>query len=99
PVPLLFLFPHAEYTGRISATTQLIDIAPTILDYLEVEIPEWMEGHSLLDGSLDRHRPVFTSYRLDRTHFHTENEDRLARVAAMGPPTYGLSEVGMVVCQ
>ncbi|HET7588347.1 MAG TPA: sulfatase-like hydrolase/transferase [Gammaproteobacteria bacterium] len=98
-VPLIFLFPGSAHSGHIKATTQLLDVAPTILDYLNVPVPEWMEGQSLLQGNLDPHRPVFSIYRMTRKHFDTDNGDTLARVVHMGPPTYGLQTMGMVVCR
>jgi hypothetical protein len=59
-LPLVFLFPHAAYRGRIRANAQLLDVAPTLLDYLGVSAPEWMEGRSLLRGEPDRLRPILT---------------------------------------
>lgn len=98
-VPLIFLFPGATHTGRISAPTQLLDIAPTVLDTLGVNVPNWMEGQSLTRGELDPGRPVFSSYRVSMVQFDSEQRDRLARASETGPPTYGLSLMGMVVCQ
>ena len=60
-IPLIFLFPDGQYAGTISGNTQNIDIAPTILDYLNQPIPDWMDGISLLDGQPDLGRPVFGS--------------------------------------
>jgi len=99
PVPLIFAFPHGDHQGHVTGTTQLLDVAPTVLDYLGISVPDWMEGHSLLRGELAPERPVFSVFRLDRSHFTTSKKDRLARVDNMGPPTYGLSQMGMVVCQ
>ncbi|MFN7942561.1 MAG: sulfatase-like hydrolase/transferase [Thermoanaerobaculia bacterium] len=98
-VPLLFLFPRGEHRGHRAATTQLLDVAPTILDYLGVRPPDWMEGKSLLGGEPDPYRPVFAIYRMVREHFESEKKDRLARLVDLGPPTYGLRLFGMVVCQ
>jgi len=98
-VPLVFLFPGAEHRGHVSTTIELIDVAPTVLDYLQVPVPAWMEGKSLLGSGFERNRPVFSIYRVEREHFETEENDRLARTVNMGPPTYGLSLMGLVVCQ
>ena len=46
-VPLLIRLPHSMQAGSYSVNTQLIDIAPTILNVLGLEIPSWMEGQSL----------------------------------------------------
>ena len=37
-----------ENAGRYRKNVQLIDVAPTILDYLGAPLPYWMEGDSLL---------------------------------------------------
>jgi len=99
PVPLVFLFPGGAHRGHVTQTTQLLDVAPTVLDYMGLEVPGWMEGRSLLRGGLEVGRPVFSVFRLSRSHFVTDEKDTLARVENMGPPTYGLDQMGMVVCQ
>ncbi|HOG61824.1 MAG TPA: hypothetical protein PKX76_10960, partial [Flexilinea sp.] len=50
-----------DFHGIITANTQNIDIAPTILDYLNIPIPEWMEGNSILQN-LDRRRLIFSAH-------------------------------------
>jgi hypothetical protein len=47
-LPLLIHFPGGGITGRIHENTQNMDIPPTILDYLGMKIPDWMDGSSLL---------------------------------------------------
>jgi len=59
-VPLIFWFPAGEYAGRVSANTENLDIAPTLLDYLGINVPDWMEGESLLAGNLDPARPIYS---------------------------------------
>lgn len=98
PVPLMFLFPGGEHHGHIERTTQLVDVAPTLLDYLQVKTPDWMEGRSLLRGDLPAERPVFAVHHLARQHVQTGNGDLVAEAIDMGPPTYGLQMLGMVVC-
>ena len=98
-VPMVFLFPGGAHRGRLTKQAQLLDVAPTVLDYLKVKIPSWMEGKSLLRDDLAPDRPIFSIYRMERSHFTTEKNDTLAQVANLGPPTYGLDQVGLVVCQ
>jgi arylsulfatase len=50
PVPLLLRFPHGAHAGRIRGVTQLIDVAPTVLDALGIPAPPTMRGWSLLRG-------------------------------------------------
>ena len=48
-VPLLMRFPDASRTGVINQNVQLLDLAPTIIDWLGGAPPEWMQGLSLLE--------------------------------------------------
>lgn len=59
-IPLIFRFPGRVNRGIVSNNVQLLDVAPTILDYLSVEIPQWMDGDSLLSSKPDRLRPIFS---------------------------------------
>lgn len=90
-VPLIFFFPHGDHKGKITADTQLIDVAPTVLDYLKVKIPSWMEGTSLIAGELPEHRPIYVGYE-------AEYLDAAALHAKIGPPYYDLGKAGLVVC-
>ncbi len=60
-IPLLIWFPKGEFAGTVSSNSQNIDIAPTILDYLKIPPPEWMDGLSLLHGGPPVDRPVYSS--------------------------------------
>ncbi|MBG0787769.1 MAG: sulfatase-like hydrolase/transferase, partial [Anaerolineaceae bacterium] len=59
-IPLMIHFPNGDYCGEIVANTQNLDIAPTILDYLGVDVPVWMTGDSLLTD-LDRSRLIYSA--------------------------------------
>jgi arylsulfatase A-like enzyme len=48
-VPLLIRFPDATMTGDYRHNVQLLDLAPTIIDWLGGTPPEWMQGMSLLE--------------------------------------------------
>jgi bisphosphoglycerate-independent phosphoglycerate mutase (AlkP superfamily) len=61
-VPLIFVFPGGNPHGRIVADTQLLDIAPSLLDYLGAPIPAWMGGQSLLSVKADPLRPILTAH-------------------------------------
>ncbi len=58
-LPLIIHFPEGSNTGRIHENTQNMDIPPTILDYLGMEIPEWMDGSSLI-SSIPPNRTIFS---------------------------------------
>lgn len=66
-IPLLIRFPHGEYSGKIKTNVQNIDIAPTILDYLNFDIPDWMEGNSLIEVEKNQIQyPIFSFSSYDR---------------------------------
>jgi len=46
-LPLLMRFPGERQAVMTEANVQMLDIAPTLLDYLGIPAPEWMEGSSL----------------------------------------------------
>lgn len=88
-VPLLIRYPHQLHKGRVTRNVQSIDIAPTILDYLGVETPDWMNGNSLLSGTTDIIRPVFISERGTEGQFGT--------VAVCNAPFYSLGAISVVI--
>jgi arylsulfatase A-like enzyme len=94
-VPLLFLFPDRRYAGRISDNAQLLDVAPTLLDYMGIEPPTWMAGHSLIGPRSDRLRPIITVSN-DPSTF---GDGRLWQKSLSLPPFYGLGVVYTVICQ
>jgi arylsulfatase A-like enzyme len=50
-LPLIIHFPNDQHARRITTNVQSLDIAPTVLDYLGIEVPAWMDGTSLLVGN------------------------------------------------
>ncbi len=62
-VPCIIKLPMNNDHQRINVLTSGLDIAPTILDMIDVEIPTWMEGESLfpfINGEKeDRETPCF----------------------------------------
>jgi arylsulfatase A-like enzyme len=94
-VPLLVLFPDQRYAGRIADNAQLLDVAPTLLDYMGIEPPTWMAGHSLISPRSDRLRPIF----MVSNDPNTFGEGRLWQKALSRPPFYGLGVVYAAVCQ
>jgi hypothetical protein len=92
---LLFLFPDRQYAGRVADNAQLLDIAPTLLDYMGLQPPAWMAGHSLLRPGSDRLRTIF----MVSNDPNTFGEGRLWQKAVSRPPFYGLGVVYAAVCQ
>ena len=59
-LPLLIHFPSPVAQTRIEYNVENVDIAPTILDYLEIQQPAWMPGQSLITGDYHVH-PIITA--------------------------------------
>ena len=75
-VPLLIRFPHGQYAARLQSHAQNLDIAPTVLDYVGLDQPDWMPGRSLIDGD-PGHRPIFSLsaiYSEDEALNNTRND-------------------------
>ena len=90
-IPLLFLFPKSENKGVINTPSQRIDIAPTLLDYMGITPPEWMEGNSLL-------KPIPPRY-LITTRRATSTGKKFARhVESPKAPYYTLGELAISSC-
>ena len=60
-IPLMIYFPDGEHAGVVHNNVQNVDIAPTILDYLDIPQPEWMAGTSLLRGEPPVDRLIYSS--------------------------------------
>ena len=87
-IPLMFHFPGAEYAGRVRANAQNLDIAPTLLDYLGLAIPEWMEGNSLLRDNLPSNRLIY-SYQMKQDRSEGE---------LLKPPFYQFGYFNLIQC-
>ena len=92
-VPLMIRFPKQAVKGRVATNVQIADVAPTMLSYLGVNVPTWMDGQSLLPGTT-----LFPSRRIfgvsDVKRRDGPSGRRLLRES--GPPNYGVSSVMMV---
>jgi len=94
-LPLIMKFPESTIKGRRSENSQRIDIAPTILEYLGVEVPHWMEGDSLLSLEEEYSRLIFSSVtakpKLNRKSGRYE-------VDKPKPPFYTLGRLSLIDC-
>ena len=86
-IPLLIIFPKTSHRAgtRISTNAQLLDVGPTILDYLGIGVPDWMDGESLLTTEQNPSRRIFGVGVIP-------DEGGQA-------PGYGLLEYGLITCQ
>lgn len=93
-LPLLMHFPGGEYEQSISANTENIDVAPTVLDYVGIFQPTWMTGQSLISGDYSEH-PVFTA-RIPKS-----SKDPLTGKVSYPesvPPFFQFGRISVVVC-
>lgn len=93
-VPLMIRFPGRTPRGRIAANAQAVDVAPTVLDYLKVPVPEWMDGQSLLAAQqLPPDRPIFGVS--DITGREGAEGARVLTDGG-GPPNYGVAAAMLI---
>lgn len=95
--PLVFRFPEGEHSGRIKENTQNLDISATILDYLDIEQPEWMGGLSILSSGGESLRSIFTVMRKPGLTFMKKG-GRGYDTQRMGPPFFAIKSVGVIYC-
>ncbi len=96
-IPLIIHFPAGEQAGEITQNVQNMDIAPTILDYLGLSIPGWMNGESLLNGGPTHQRLIFSA----GTNKVKPNEEDIEFLdpALTKPPFYQFSFINVLDCQ
>ena len=95
-LPLIIWFPNKRHAGRASQNAQGIDIAPTILDYLGLPLPDWMEGDSLLEETVSPLRSIF-SVGIDMKD--AGMIDGWVGNAKSEPPFYSIGSLSMIHCQ
>lgn len=97
-IPLMFFFPQGAHAYNEEKNCQLLDVAPTVLEYLGVAKPKWMEGRSLLDKdeykSSDR---IFAFLNIRRKRVRI-GKSEVSELSDAGAPHYGLSSYAMVSC-
>src|SRR5262249_22400059 len=93
-IPLLIWFPGRPHRGHVAESAQNIDIAPTVLDYLDIPQPRWMTGQSLIADKLDQCRWIIsTKARTSKMRI-----DGRVQIVNPGPPFFALATVGVNVC-
>ncbi|WP_322506891.1 sulfatase [Anaerolinea sp.] len=92
-LPWIIHFPEDAYARRIRQEVQNIDIAPTLLEYLGIPIPEWMEGNSVLRAD-PGNRLIFGTGVGDTVR--TENGFLVEET--VNPPFYNFGFVSVVSC-
>jgi hypothetical protein len=95
-VPLIFRFPNGQYKGRIQNNVQNLDLVPTILDYLNIPLPTWLDGQSLLRGEPPKHRLIISTRAV-----YAKNTDNgwLIDDARIKPPFNQFRYIMLIDCQ
>ncbi|HSJ89313.1 MAG TPA: sulfatase-like hydrolase/transferase, partial [Anaerolineales bacterium] len=97
-VPLLFWFPDGAHAGTIQTNVQNIDIAATILDYLQISVPAWMDGQSLLRKDM-KASPYIFSAGVDSELIEISKQGLwVVDTGKRVPPFYQLGYVGLIAC-
>lgn len=94
-IPLIFIAQSGLPQTNIISNTQSIDVAPTILDYLDIPVPDWMSGNSLLENSYTS-QPVIgvgTVYS-----FEDSEKGWLLDPNYIEPPFYQFDYITLVDC-
>jgi len=96
-IPLVIHGPGDEYAGEITYPAENLDIAPTILGYLGVQQPDWMQGTSLLRQDFPRRRLIFSvsTNEMEPNEYNIEFLD----LASNKPPFYQFSYLNAIDCQ
>jgi arylsulfatase A-like enzyme len=93
-VPLLIRFPGKRVVGRVRANAQLADVVPTLLDYLDQPVPDWVDGISLLDETTrERPRPIFGISEVAERH---SVGVMVKALDDAGPPNYGAGSATLI---
>lgn len=94
-IPLILHFPENDYKGEISHNAQNLDIFPTIMDYLGVEVSVQREGDSLLQR-ISESRPIY-SFGVDNISVTSDGRILLS-TRNKQPPFYQFGFINLVQC-
>ena len=92
-LPLIIKFPNNSDKGVIVVNTQRADVPPTLLDYLNIPIPHWMDGRSLLGAMPDEDRIIIAAANAPNEKTNGRNT-----VIDYGPPYFALGKVSVIQC-
>jgi hypothetical protein len=95
-MPLVIRYPGKVIRGRTKENVQLLDLSPTLLDFMGFEKPQWMEGQSLLgDLRSFRDRPIYglACFRYERFFLRAA---WLSQMTEPGPPLYGVEMASLI---
>jgi arylsulfatase A-like enzyme len=104
PLPLIIYLPGWKESVAIHESVQYLDIAPSILAFLNQPVPEWMEGNVIFGKSMadtrGSDRPLLAVYASDRKTVATIVGGFVPRLRAekqdVGPPHFGLDLTALI---
>ncbi|MFC1688599.1 sulfatase-like hydrolase/transferase [Pseudomonadota bacterium] len=94
-LPMLMRLPGQTHTGILTGNTQRLDIAPTLVEFIGMEVPAWMEGRSMLSTGVDElnSRPIFASGSGAKI-----DDGEVWSVINPQPPWYSLGRLYLIKC-
>ena len=96
-IPLIIHFPGGDHAGELTRNVENMDIAPTILDYLGLSQPSWMEGESLIGEEAPSQRLIFST---GTTKIKPNEQDISFLDPALNkPPFFQFSYINALDCQ
>lgn len=95
-IPLILRFPQGEFAGTLQHNVQRTDVTASIIDYLGLDVPEWVDGQSFLDGEIKPDRPI---YFADSIKWGPMKKGGWRDTSTYVPPFYSLGGVGFIVAQ
>jgi len=84
-IPIIIHFPQGEHAGTRINNLQIIDVAPTLLEYLGIPQPAWMTGTSFLNTEPPADREIISIVA--------------GSPSKIKPPFYQIKIVQYIVCQ
>ncbi len=98
PVPLIMYFPDGKHAGRTSVNVQNLDIAPTILEYLDLPKPHWMEGRSILVPEKIQEIPIIGTRVWEVFDFEKDGSYKRVPVGGKISPIYLFARLSVIYC-
>jgi arylsulfatase A-like enzyme len=95
-IPVFLLFPNQLYGGVRRNNVQRFDLSATILDYLGVDIPDWMEGESFLQREFKPTRPIFYA---NSSQWGPQDKGGWRNINSYKAPYYSLGGLGVIIAQ
>jgi arylsulfatase A-like enzyme len=94
PLPLIVHLPGQRAGEVVDTPVQLLDIAPSLLSYLGLEKPDWMEGAPVFSAADREALGAPPIYAFKPTTAIDKNGVVLKK--SVGPPFYGFEEASIV---